>query len=36
MHYRFHAIEERIADRCLAEADKLLSTLEDIFDDSEL
>lgn len=31
----FHAIEEHIADRRLAEADKLLYTLEDIFDDIE-
>ena len=31
----FHAIEEHIADRNLAEADKLLYTLEDIFDDIE-
>ncbi len=31
----FHAIEENIADRNLAEADKLLYTLEDIFDDIE-
>ncbi len=31
----FHAIEEQIADRNLAEADKLLYTLEDIFDDME-
>ncbi|MDZ7665503.1 MAG: hypothetical protein U5K27_09310 [Desulfotignum sp.] len=32
---KFHAIEEHIADRQLAEADKLLYTLEDIFDDIE-
>jgi hypothetical protein len=31
----FHAIEEHIADRRLAEVDKLLYTLEDIFDDIE-
>jgi hypothetical protein len=31
----FHAIEENIADRNLAEADKLLYTLEDTFDDIE-
>ena len=31
----FHAIEENIADRHLAEADNLLYTLEDIFDDIE-
>jgi hypothetical protein len=31
----FEAIEENIADRNLAEADKLLYTLEDIFDDIE-
>jgi hypothetical protein len=31
----FHAIEEHIADRRLSEADKLLYTLEDIFDDIE-
>ncbi|MFO7989304.1 MAG: hypothetical protein R6U16_07430 [Desulfotignum sp.] len=31
----FHAIEENIADWRLAEADKLLYTLEDIFDDIE-
>jgi len=30
-----HAIEKHIADRHLAEADKLLYTLEDIFDDIE-
>ncbi len=31
----FHAIEEHIADRNLAKVDKLLYTLEDIFDDIE-
>ncbi|MFO7748659.1 MAG: hypothetical protein R6V15_11210 [Desulfotignum sp.] len=31
----FHAIEENIADWHLAEVDKLLYTLEDIFDDIE-
>ncbi|MFO7886349.1 MAG: hypothetical protein R6U68_16160 [Desulfobacteraceae bacterium] len=31
----FHAIEENIADWNLSEADKLLYTLEDIFDDIE-
>ncbi len=31
----FHAIEENIADRNLAETDKLLYTLEDTFDDIE-
>jgi hypothetical protein len=30
-----HAIEETIADRHLADADKLLYTLEDIFDEIE-
>ena len=31
----FHAIEENIAERNLADADKLLYTLEDTFDDIE-
>jgi hypothetical protein len=31
----FDAVEKNIADRNLAEADKLLYTLEDIFDDIE-
>ncbi len=33
--HTFHSIEEHIADRRLAEADNLLYTLEDIFDDIE-